>query len=125
MSRKKSSDLTEAELRLMKVIWKQRRATVSDVVEALPDEPRLAYSTVLTMLRILETKGYVQHTKQGRAFVYEPVVGRKEASQNAIRNLVSRFFGGSREQLVMNLLEGEELDEKELERIKKRIRDSE
>src|SRR5262245_7343650 len=109
----------------MKVIWKKRRATVGAVVEALEDDPPLAYSTVLTTLRILETKGYVRHTKQGRAFVYEPIVGREEASQNAIRYLVSRFFGGSREQLVMNLLEGEELDEKELERIKKKIRESE
>jgi predicted transcriptional regulator len=108
----------------MNVLWKQGAATVSDVVEALPADPPVAYTTVLTLLRILEEKGYVRHTKQGRAFVYEPLVGSKEASSKAIRHLVSRFFGGSPEQLVMKLLE-EEIDARELKRIKKRISESE
>ena len=108
----------------MHVLWKQGAATVSDVVEALPADPPVAYTTVLTLLRILEEKGYVRHTKQGRAFVYEPLVGSKEASSKAIRHLLSRFFGGSPEQLVMKLLE-EEIDARELKRIKKRISESE
>jgi predicted transcriptional regulator len=108
----------------MNVLWKQGAGTVSDVVEALPADPPVAYTTVLTLLRILEEKGYVRHTKQGRAFVYEPLVGSKEASSKAIRHLVSRFFGGSPEQLVMKLLE-EEIDARELKRIKKRISESE
>jgi len=124
LARRKSPNLTEGELRLMNVLWKQGAATVSDVVEALPADPPVAYTTVLTLLRILEEKGYVRHTKQGRAFVYEPLVGSKEASSKAIRHLVSRFFGGSPEQLVMKLLE-EEIDARELKRIKKRISESE
>jgi len=124
LARRKSPNLTEGELRLMHVLWKQGAATVSDVVEALPADPPVAYTTVLTLLRILEEKGYVRHTKQGRAFVYEPLVGSKEASSKAIRHLLSRFFGGSPEQLVMKLLE-EEIDARELKRIKKRISESE
>jgi len=124
LARRKSTNLTEGELRLMHVLWNQGAATVSDVVEALPADPPPAYTTVLTLLRILEEKGYVRHTKQGRAFVYEPLVGSKEASSNAIRHLVSRFFAGSPEQLVMKLLE-EEIDARELKRIKKRISESE
>ena len=125
MARRKSPNLTEGELRLMKVLWNRGPATVSEVVEALPADPPVAYSTVLTLLRILETKGFVRHTKTGRAFVYEPLVGSKEASSNAIRHLVSRFFGGSTGQLVMKLLEEEEIDAKELKRIKKKITESE
>jgi predicted transcriptional regulator len=125
VARKKSSSLTEGELRLMQVLWEKATATVGEVVDALPADPPVAYSTVLTLMRILEEKGYVRHTKEGRAFVYEPLVGSKEASSNAIRHLVSRFFGGSTGQLVMKLLEEEEIDAKELKRIKKRIAESE
>ena len=125
MARPKSKNLTEAELRLMNVVWRLGRGTVGDVVDALQGKPALAYNTVLTTLRILEAKGYLRHTKEGRAFIYEPLVGRKQASSNAMRYLVSRFFGGSPAQLVMNLLEEEEIDQKELQRIKKRISESE
>lgn len=121
MARKKSTDLTEAELRLMKIVWKKKHATVGDVAQALTDDPPLAYNTVLTTMRILENKGYIRHTKAGRAFVYEPLVQRAQASANAIRHLVNRFFGGSAGQLVMNLLEDDQLAAKEIERIKKRI----
>ena len=90
MSRKKSQDLTEAELRLMDVIWHKGSATVAEVSEALPKQLGLAYNTVLTTLRILEDKGYVRHTKskEGRAFLYHPVVDQKEASRNAVRRVV-------------------------------------
>jgi len=121
VARKKSPHLTEAELRLMNVLWKKGRATVGEVVEALPANPPLAYSTVLTTLRILESKGYLRHTKEGRAFIYQPVVDQREASSNAIRYLVSRFFGGSPGKLVLNLLEDEQLDAEELKRISKLI----
>lgn len=124
MARRKSTNLTEGELRLMQVLWKLGTGTVSDVVNGLPPSPPVAYSTVLTLMRILEEKGYVRHTKEGRAFVYEPVVGSKEASSKAVRHLLSRFFGNSREQLVVKLLE-EEIDAQELRRIKKRIAESE
>jgi len=123
LARKKSQDLTEAELRLMDVIWRKGSATVAEVAEALPKPLGLAYNTVLTTMRILEDKGYVRHTKsnEGRAFLYHPVVGQEEASRNAVRRLLSRFFRDSPEELVLNLLEHEELSEQELTRIRKRI----
>ena len=118
MARKKSPNLTEAELRLMHVVWEKGSATVADVADALRD--KLAYNTVLTTLRILEHKGYVRHTKsqEGRAFVYHPLIGREQASRKALRHLVSRFFANSPELLVLNLLEDEEISEKELKRIR-------
>ena len=125
MARKKSPNLTEGELPLMEVLWKKGRATVGDVVALLPTDPPLAYSTVLTTLRILETKGYLRHTKQGRAFVYEPVIVQEEASRKALGYLVNRFFGGSRELLVVNLLKEETIGRAELRRIKKMIAESE
>jgi len=121
VSRKKSAHLTDAELRLMDVIWEKGSATVSDVAEALPNNPALAYSTVLTIMRILENKGYVRHTKEGRAFVYHPVVERGEASRKAVRNLMKRFFQDSPELLILNVLEDEQLDEGELGRLKRLI----
>jgi predicted transcriptional regulator len=118
--RKKSANLTEAELRLMDVVWEKGAATVAEVADALPKELGLAYNSVLTTLRILEEKGYLRHTKpeEARAFVYTAVVGRDEAGRNAVRYLVSRFFRNSPELLVLNLLEDEELGAKELQRIR-------
>ena len=120
MARKKSPNLTDAELRLMDVVWEKGEATVSEVAEALPRDLGLAYNTVLTTMRILEEKGFLRHTKskEGRAFVYRAVVGRNEASRTALRYLVSRFFRNSPELLVLNLLEDEELSRKELRRIR-------
>ena|SRR5207245_2027022 len=92
MARKKSPGLTDAELRLMEVLWRKGSATVSDVVESLPKNVPLAYSTVLTTLRILENKGYVRHNKEGRAFVYLPVVGREQARENAVTHLCGVFL---------------------------------
>ena len=125
MGRKKSLNLTDGELPLMQLLWKKGRATVGDVVASLSAHPPLAYSTVLTTLRILEGKGYVQHTKEGRAFVYEPVVVQEEASRKALDSLVNRFFGGSCELLVVNLLKEETIGRAELRRIKKMIAASE
>lgn len=125
MGRKKSLNLTEGELPLMQVLWEKNRATVGDVAAALSADPPLAYSTVLTTLRILEAKGYVRHTKEGRAFVYEPIVVQEEASRKALDHLVNRFFGGSCELLVINLLKEETIGPAELRRIKKMIAESE
>lgn len=123
MARKKSSHLTDAELRLMEVLWEKGSATVSDVVETLPKNPQLAYSTVLTTMRILENKGYLRHTKDGRAFVYHPVVGREQARQSAVSHLLHRFFENSPELLMLNLIEGEKIDSEELKRLRQRIQE--
>jgi len=122
LARKKSPNLTEAELKLMDVVWEKGSATVATVAAALRGKPELAYNTVLTTLRILEHKGYLRHTKsregEGRAFVYHPVIGREQASRKAVRHLVSRFFSNSPELLVLNLLEDEEISEEEMKRIR-------
>ncbi len=125
MPRKSSPTLTEAELQLMEIIWDRGQGTVADVVAALPSNSQLAYSTVLTTLRILERKGYVSHVQEGRAFIYKPVVDQKQARQSALKFLLSRFFNNSPELLVLNVMEQEELDLTELERLKKLVEEKE
>ena len=124
MARRKSPTLTDGELRLMQVIWGRGSATVGDVVDALAGRETPAYSTVLTMLRILEQKGYLRHEKEGRAFVYYPVIEKNDARRSAIRHLMSRLFDNSPESLVLNLIENEELSSEDLDRIKKLIEDA-
>ena len=125
MARKKSPNLTDAELRLMEVLWEKGTATVGDVVEGLPKSIPLAYSTVLTTLRILENKGYIRHIKNGRAFVYRPLVGRNQAREKAVTHLLRRFFENSPEQLMLSLIEAKKIDPKELARLRKRIEEEE
>ena len=114
----KSTTLTEAELRLMDVFWQKESATVQQVLDALSEKPALAYNSVLTTIRILEAKGYLNHEKDGRAHIYSPIVGRKEASRLEVQRLVHRFFGNSHEQLVLNVIEDESIDAAELARLK-------
>jgi predicted transcriptional regulator len=117
MARKKSPTLTEAELRLMDVLWARGDGTVTEVAGALGDPP-LAYNTVLTTLRILEKKGYVKHRAVGRAFVYSPKVGRDEARSSVIDYVVSRFFDNSPRALMLKLLDAEHLDERDMARMR-------
>ena len=112
-----SITLTEAELRLMNVLWQKGPANVHQLLEALPRNPALAYNSVLTTIRILEKKGYVKHVKDGRSHIYMPLVGQKEATRFEVRNLVSRFFKNSHELLVLNLLEDQSIDAAELKRL--------
>ena len=125
MARQKSVGLTDAELRLMEVLWTRGSATVSDVVDGLPKRVLLAYSTVLTTLRILEVKGYLTHTKEGRAFVYRPAIGRDQVREKAVTHLIRRFFEGSPELLMLNLVEGRKVAPAELQRIRRRIAEAE
>jgi predicted transcriptional regulator len=121
MPPRKSNTLTEAELRLMKILWRRGESAVTDLVAALPEDEPLAYNSVLTTIRILEQKGYVGHRQEGRAFVYRPSVAEDEASRSEVRNVLSRFFGNSREQLVLSLLGDEEISAEELQRLKDAI----
>ncbi len=122
MPPRRSNTLTEAELRLMKILWRRGESSVTDLVAALPDGESLAYNSVLTTVRILEQKGYVRHRQEGRAFVYRPRVAEQEASRSEVRNLLNRFFGDSREQLVLSLLGDEEIAPEELKRIQEIVR---
>ena len=121
MPPKHSITLTEAELRLMRLLWARGESAIADLVQALPDDTPLAYTTVLTTVRILEKKGYVHHRQVGRAFFYTPCVAEQEARRTEIRHVLQRFFGNSRERLVLSLLGDSDATPEELERMKKAI----
>ncbi len=123
MPRPTSPTLTEAELRLMKVLWERGPSTAGEVIAALADEVSLAESTVRTMLGILKDKGYVDSTPRGRAFVYHPLVGQVEARRSVIQYLLSRFFDGSREELVLNVLNDKDVDAEEIARLRRLIQE--
>ena len=118
MARRRSPALTEGELRIMNVLWVRGRATVGEVVDALEKANRPAYNTVLTMLRILERKGFAAHEQAGRAYIYLPLIGREAARRRALSLLLNGFFEGSPELLVLNLLGRDEPDEDDLKRVR-------
>ena len=124
MPPKPSITLTPAELRLMKVLWTRGESAVSDMVAATADDGPLAYTSVLTTIRILEQKGYVDHRQEGRAFVYRPCVAENEASRSEVRHVLSRFFGNSRERLLLSLLGDEEISPDELKRLREAIQNA-
>lgn len=121
MPPKKSNTLTEAELRLMKILWRRGESAVNDLVAAMPDGEPLAYNSVLTTIRILEQKGYVAHRQEGRAFVYCPCIAEAEASKSEVKHVLNRFFGNSRERLLLSLLGDGEISAEELKRLKEAI----
>ena len=125
MPPKKSNTLTEAELRLMKILWRRGESAVNDLVAAIPAGETLAYNSVLTTIRILEQKGYVEHRQEGRAFIYRPCVAEQEASRTEVRHVLNRFFGDSREQLLLSLLGDEDISAEELQRLKDAINNAE
>lgn len=121
MARTPSAALTDGEARVIAVLWRAPHATVAEVVASLRERYALTYSTVQTILRILEQKGYVAHEKVGRAFVYRAVVDEGQARRRAIRHLIGRLFEGSPSLLVSNVLDDEEIDPRELEQLKRLI----
>src|ERR1044072_5389436 len=121
MARQKSPALTDAESQVMAVLWRLSQGSVGGGVSALSATRAVSYSTVQTILRILETKGYVTHDKVARAFMYEPVVDQRLARRRALRHLVSRLFDGSPSLLVRNVLEDDEIDAAEREQVRKLI----
>jgi predicted transcriptional regulator len=118
---RQSEVLTEAELRVMKVLWERGSGTVQQVLDSMEEKPALAYNSVLTTIRILERKGYLKHIKDGRAHVYAPVVRQQEATRSEIRRLAGRFFGNSHEDLVLNILEDRGMEREELARLRKML----
>jgi predicted transcriptional regulator len=122
MPKKRPSTLTNAEHRIMEVIWARGSATVAEVVEAL--NGRDAYTTILTLMRILKTKGYLSSRKEGRAFVFVPKVDRDTAARKAVDQLLTKFFSGSPSELVLSFLREEELTPRELDAIKQKILES-
>jgi predicted transcriptional regulator len=118
---RQSGTLTEAELRIMNVLWDKGSGTVQQVLDSITQTPTLAYNSVLTTIRVLERKGYLKHLKDGRAHVYTPLVGQQEATRSEIRHLVSRFFENSQEQLVLNLLEHQGIGAEEIGRLREML----
>ncbi len=124
MARPQSPTLTDAEARVMSVLWQRHTASVADVVVALKRKHAVSYSTVQTILRILEEKGYVTHEKVARAFIYRPRVDERQARRRAIRHLMTRLFNGSPSLLVLNVLEDDQIEAEELNRLKKLVEDA-
>ena len=120
-----SNTLTEAELRLMRLLWRGGESSVQDLVLAMPEESRLAYTSVLTTIRILETKGYVEHRQVGRAFLYSALIAEQDAQQSEVRHMMSRFFGNSRQRLMLALLDDGQVTARELEALKQAIAEAE
>src|SRR5438552_5006826 len=123
MPRKRTRTLTNAEHRIMEVIWARGSATVAEVVEALKGKD--AYTTILTLMRILKVKGYLSSRKEGRAFVFVPKVDRDTVARKAVHQLLAKFFAGSPSELVLAFLREEELTPKDLEKIKQKILETE
>ncbi|QHS51622.1 BlaI/MecI/CopY family transcriptional regulator [Edaphobacter sp. 12200R-103] len=121
MPPRRSNTLTEAELRLMKILWDRGESAVSDLVAELSDATPLAYTSVLTTVRILEKKGYVTHRQEGRAFLYSPSVAEHDAGRSEVRQLLQRFFGNSREKLLLSLLGDDDISPEELRKLKEAI----
>jgi predicted transcriptional regulator len=111
--------LTKLELQLMQVIWKRGASSVTEVQEGLEQE--LAYTTVQTMLNILERKGKLKRSLSGRAYIYSATVSEEKASSHAVRDLIDRMFGGSSEELVMSLLKSRQIDAKKIAALSKRL----
>jgi BlaI family transcriptional regulator, penicillinase repressor len=115
--RPKSKVLTEQELEIMKIIWQRRRATVRDVYESLLARRKIAYTTVMTMMRILEDKGYLKKTAEERAYVYQPTQSKSQVIRAMVRDFVNRVFDGSAEPLLVQLMKDERLSPEEVEKI--------
>ena len=105
----------------MKILWTRGECAVGDLVAAIPDGAALAYTSVLTTVRILEQKGYVRHRQEGRAFVYSPCVAEQDAGRSEVRHMMQRFFGNSRERLLLSMLGDDEVTPEELRRLKAAI----
>jgi len=121
MARKVSKTLTDGELRIMDVIWHLKKASAKEVTQVLQRQEKVAYTTVQTILRILEVKGFVRHQKLGRSFIYSAIVQRSKARKAELKNLLSRFFNDNPESLVLNLLEEEFLDAADIQELEEAI----
>lgn len=119
--RPKTPTLTEQELEIMKVIWERDKATVRDVYESLLERRKIAYTTVMTMMNILEQKKYLRKSAEDRAYIYRPAKPKKQVIKGMVREFVDRVFNGSAEPLLVHLIEDSKLTNKELDEIARMI----
>jgi len=117
-----SATLTPQELEIMKVVWARRAATVRDVYEHLRSKRRIAYTTVMTMMNILERKGHLKKQTEGRSFLYQPVRPKRQVMGAMVREFLDRVFGGSAETLLVQLVQDRRLTERDLAELARRIR---
>jgi BlaI family transcriptional regulator, penicillinase repressor len=115
--RRRSPTLTEQELEIMKIVWERETATVRDVYEAILERRKVAYTTVMTMMKILEHKKYLKKTLADRAYVYRPAQPKGQVIGDMVRDFVNRVFNGSAEPLLLHLVEEHDLSPEELEEI--------
>jgi predicted transcriptional regulator len=120
-----SATLTPQELELMKIVWQKGPVTVRDVYETLLERRKIAYTTVMTMMRVLERKGYVKTRRENRAFVYRPARPERQVLRSMVREFVDRVFNGSAQPLLVHLMEDSRLSPKELEELERLIREAE
>lgn len=113
---------TPSELRLLKILWSIGEGTIDDLLLASREKPRPNYKTVQTLLRIMEGKKLITHRLSGRAFVYQPEVARDQVNRLSIRSFLDRYFGGSRTELLLNLLEDKRIDAEELRTLEDLVR---
>ena len=119
--RPRHSTLTPQELEIMKLVWQRDSATVRDVYEALLERRKIAYTTVMTMMKILETKGYLKKRRQERAYVYRPAHPKEKVIGKMIREFMDRVFNGSAEPLLVHLVKGKHIRERDLEKIRRML----
>lgn len=122
---KRRKQLTRLELQIMKVLWDFGPSNVQAVQDNLPASPKLAYTTVQTMLNVLYRKGWVKRTLRGRAYEYEPLLSRERAASGVIRDMIDRLFGGSVEGLLMSLVKSKQLNVKKLEELRTLVEEQE
>jgi predicted transcriptional regulator len=120
--RPKSTTLTPQELEIMKVVWGGDESSVRDVYEALRERRRIAYTTVMTMMNVLERKGHLKKRTEGRSFVYRAARPRQKVVGSMVREFIDRVFGGSAEPLLVQLVEDRHLTARELDELARRIR---
>ena len=120
--RPKTPTLTEQELEIMKVVWERDRATVRDVYESLLERRKIAYTTVMTMMNILEQKKYLRKSAEDRAYIYRPAKPKKQVIKGMVREFVDRVFNGSAEPLLVHLIEDRRLSNKDLDELARMIR---
>ena len=122
--RPKNPTLTPQELEIMKLVWQRESATVRDIYEALLERRKIAYTTVMTMMKILESKGYLKKRRQDRAYVYQPAQPKNQVIGGMIREFVDRVFNGAAEPLLVHLVKSRRIREKDLQEIVRMIEES-
>jgi BlaI family penicillinase repressor len=125
MRRRRQPKLGDLELEILNVLWARGPSTVREVLDALPGRPRPAYTTILTMLRLMHEKGYLDRDERGKAHVYSARLREANVKRGLLRGLLDRAFGGSAEALLVRLLQDERLSREELDRVKRLIEEKE